>query len=524
MSKDSEPPQPKAAKPIQRLGTGALSMLQIACFTVLLLAANYLGSQHHKPKDLSEDLSYTLSSATRRYLSSPALAERETPVKLLVAFRRSNPLYEKVRVLAYEYGRLSNGKIEVELLDPIRSPDRTQQVVDEYGKVFGLAFGKSIFTSDLVIVDARDKAQREAAEQPDAPRSASPHIRFIEAETMARFETDLKEQRKMTGFLGEDALTTGIVASIEGKPRKVYLLADKCGFTGDNNDAPLPNFEGALLTQNALTTRARIAELDRIPDDAAAVAIINPTYDFTTAELEVLTEYWNRPRSSLLITLGTNTTPPRLRAFLRNHGITPGKDRVVTRKAGRIVSTVRGTFTEGMEFTRDLWNKTAAFDGATCSLDIRDKDNEDLIDRRILPYTLLATDSEFWGETAFSSGDPQFDIREDNPGPIRLAGAVIRGAATRDDIGGEISRMLVIANSDFLAPSHFSDINRDFLASGMNWLMGREELAGSGPRSLGVYKLPLLDSQVSFINRINLFFLPAFALLIAAIIWSSRRA
>jgi len=41
---------------------------------------------------------------------------------------------------------------------------------------------------------------------------------------------------------------------------------------------------------------------------------------------------------------------------------------------------------------------------------------------------------------------------------------------------------------------------------------------------LGTYKLPLLDSQLSFINRVNLFFLPVFALMIGMIVWSSRRA
>jgi hypothetical protein len=84
--------------------------------------------------------------------------------------------------------------------------------------------------------------------------------------------------------------------------------------------------------------------------------------------------------------------------------------------------------------------------------------------------------------------------------------------------------MVVIANSDFLAPKYFSDINKDFLASSLNWLIGREDLTGAGPRTLGTYKLPLLDSQLSFINRINLFFLPAFALAIGALVWSSRRA
>ena len=35
--------------------------------------------------------------------------------------------------------------------------------------------------------------------------------------------------------------------------------------------------------------------------------------------------------------------------------------------------------------------------------------------------------------------------------------------------------------------------------------------------------LPLLDAQISFINRVNLFFLPAFFALIGAFVWASRR-
>lgn len=524
MSKESESPSGNPTKPIRRFGTGVLSLVQVICFTLLFLAVNYLGSQHYETKDLSAEAAYTLSPATRRYLESPAVQDRTDPIRLLVAFRRVNPMYEKVRVLAEEYMRLSKGKVRLELLDPVRSPDRTQQVADEYGKIFRGAFNKSMFTTDLAIIDARTRQEMGAEPKSGGDKSTSPHIRFVEAETMARFETDLKGQRKVSGFLGEDALTTGLVAAMEGRPRQVYFLADKSGFSGDGADSPLTNFEGTLLTQNALTLRARISELDRIPDNAAAVAIVNPAYDFTPAELEVLTEYWNRPRSALLITLGASETPPRLRAFLRNLGITPGKDRVITKKNGQVITNVRGKFEQGMDFTKDFWDKVATFEGATCSLEIRDKDNEDLIDRRVIPYTLLATGPEFWGETAFSTADPSFDLREDNPGPVRLAGAVIRGAATRDDIGGEISRMVVIANSDFLAPKYFSDINKDFLASSLNWLIGREQLSGTGPRTLGTYKLPLLDSQLSFINRINLFFLPAFALAIGALVWSSRRS
>ncbi len=525
MSKDSDTPsEKKKPRPIRRFGTGTLSILQIVCAVVLFIAVNYLSSQHFAPKDLSEDAAFTLSPATRRYLESDAIRKREEPIQMLVAFRRNAPFYDRVRALGEEYFRLSGGKVKLVLLDPIRSPDRTQQVKAAYSKVFGEAFGKTMFTSDLVIIDARSKEEKEALLASGSQGAASPHIRFVEAENMARYESSGEEQRKITGFLGEDALTTGLVAAIEGKPRQVYLLTDKSGFNVEGGESPLANFENTLLSQNALTRRVQMAQMDRIPEDASMVAVINPVYDFTPRELEVLGEYWNRPRSGILVTLGSAETPPRLRAFLRNLGITPGRDRVITKKGDQVISTVRGTFKEGMEFTKDFWAKTATFEGATCSLDIRDSDNEDLTSRMITPYNLLETGREFWGETAFGAPDPGFDPREDNAGPVRLAGAVIRGSANRDDVGDQISKMVVVANSDFLAPRYLTDLNRNFLASAANWLIGREELAGFGPRTLGTYKLPLLDSQVSFINRVNLVFLPAFALLIGAIVWSSRRA
>ena len=84
--------------------------------------------------------------------------------------------------------------------------------------------------------------------------------------------------------------------------------------------------------------------------------------------------------------------------------------------------------------------------------------------------------------------------------------------------------MVVISNTDFLDPAKQRAENVDFLASSVNWLMDRQSLAGIGPRSLGTYKLPLLDAQVSFINRVNLFFMPAFLVLAGAFVWSSRRA
>lgn len=117
-----------------------------------------------------------------------------------------------------------------------------------------------------------------------------------------------------------------------------------------------------------------------------------------------------------------------------------------------------------------------------------------------------------------------YDEKEDNKAPLFLAACVTRGAANDDRFAAETARMVVISNTDFLEPENRRAENIDFLASCSNWLVDRQSLAGIGPRSLDTYKLPILDAQVSFINRVNLFFLPAFLLIIGAFVWSSRRA
>ncbi|NQX02150.1 hypothetical protein HQ447_15945, partial [bacterium] len=205
------------------------------------------------------------------------------------------------------------------------------------------------------------------------------------------------------------------------------------------------------------------------------------------------------------------------------YGITPRRDRVITLTDQRIDTTARAFFTGGVDFTKDFAGQTTVFEGASSSLEVREG-AEDLMNKQINPIGLIQAAPGFWGESKFGEKDTRFDEQEDTLPPIFLAACVTRGAASDDRFSAETSRMVVMSNTDFLDPDHQRAENIDFLASSVNWLMNRQALAGIGPRSLGTYKLPLLDAQVSFINRVNLFFLPAFLIVIGACVWSSRRA
>ncbi len=515
MSEPSSELKEKPARPLNRWGLGTLSVLQIIFLALSLIALNYLGYSYFKRLDLSREGVYTLSPSTTRYLKDKVLSQREKPIKWIMAFRRSSPFYERVRALAEEYSQLSNKKIELEIVDPLRSSDRAQQVIATYGIPL---------TKDLIIMDARLDDSAISTVDKDNNRILNPNVKIVVAEDMMIFTTADK-QRKITGFQGEDTLTARLVESIEGRARKMYYLADKSQLDAEGNgeSSAMKSFYNTLQFQNIELQGINLSGLTEIPADAEGVALVAPKYDFTDTELAVLDKYWNSPRAAILMLLKPGATPPKLRTFLRGYGVTPRRDRIITAVDKRIDTTTRATFTYGVDFTKDFAGQATVFEGASSSLEVRENE-DDLMSRQIHPVSLIQAAEGFWGETKFGEKNTAYSEQEDYKAPLHLAASVTRGSASDDRFAAETSRMVILANTDFLDPNRQRAENLDFLASSLNWLMDRQSLAGIGPRSLGTYKLPLLDVQVSFINRVNLFFLPAFLLLVGAFIWSSRRA
>ncbi len=521
----SEPPAkaPKPARPLNRWGAGTLAVLQILFLLITLVALNYLAENHYQRLDLSRQADYSLSARTKHYLKGQEVQGHAKPIKWIMAFRRSSPFYDRVRALAEEYERLSGRHIELEMVDPLRSSDRAQEVIAAYGLPL---------TKDLIIIDARtddgavSTEQETRSDNPDADstpeRILNPHIKLVVADDMITYTT-ADGKRRPTGFQGEDALTARLIESIEGRARKMYFIADKSQIEMENENSPLSALQSILRFQNIDLQGISLSGLQTIPEDAEGVALVAPKYDLTDAELKVLNDYWNRPQSALLVLLKAGETPPKLRTFLRGNGVTPRNDRVISMKDKRLNTVVRGMFTYNVDFTKPLAGQSTQLDGATSSMEVREG-AEDLMNKQINPVPLILAAQGFWGETKFGQKGTAFDPEEDHAAPLALAAAVTRGAASDDRFADATSRMVVIANTDFLSPDRQQAENVDFLALSANWLMNRKSLFGIGPRSIGTYKLPLLDAQVSFINRVNLFFLPAFLMLIGFFVWSSRRA
>jgi hypothetical protein len=518
----SEPTSDPAIKPgraLSRWRIGSLSLVQVVLLAVLLIAANYLASQYYLRKDLTRDESFSLSPATIRYLQSDAVRNRKDPIHWIVAFRASSAFTDRVRALSEEYERQSGGKIKLRLIDPVRNPDGAQKLAEQYGMYD--PGNQQLARKDLVVIDARTQEQIEETES--KKRQPANNVRIVNSDALITYEVK-NQQRRAVGFQGEDLLTAALVASLEGQPRKFYLLVDKSAVNADAATSPLSTLQTTMALQNVLLVPLNMAGLSAIPDDASGVALVAPKYDFTPEEIKVLESYWNRKNSAILTLLKPDEVPPRLRSFLRSNGVTPQRDHVITSRNGQTISTVRASFNEGIGFTSDLARQATLFEGVTSSLEVQENLDDRLAARQVHPVSLITAAPDYWGEVKFGQGKETFDPREDRSGPLSIAAGVTRGVENDDRFASDSSRMLVMGTVDFLEPDRLMETNLDFIGSAVNWLVGREELAGIGAHDLGIYKMPLLDAQVSFINRVNLFFLPALALVIAGFVWSSRRA
>ncbi|MDB4302681.1 hypothetical protein N9929_00620 [bacterium] len=84
--------------------------------------------------------------------------------------------------------------------------------------------------------------------------------------------------------------------------------------------------------------------------------------------------------------------------------------------------------------------------------------------------------------------------------------------------------MIILSTSDFLNPERLNNEQLDFVKNTTHWLLGREELMGIGPRGLVRRKLNLIPSEVSWLQNIIVFFIPAGFLMISLFVWSIRRA
>ncbi|MFC4991022.1 DUF7088 domain-containing protein [Rubritalea tangerina] len=520
---DDTSAESSSVKKINRFGLGTLAIFQLALAFISVVLLNFLSCTNHQRFDLTRHADYTLAETTTQFLASPEVQQRQLPIKIKAVLKQESPYYLRLRAQLENYKRLSENNIELEFIDPIHDRDRLQDFATTYQRKVA---------AETILIDARN-ALVDAESSPDEEKiDLVKHIRSIPIDMLFVEDIDRYNQKYISAWNDEAVITSALVSAVEGTPRRFYFIVDKARIDEQTKGTPAwKNFQRLLNQQNIELLPLQISATEKIPEDAEGIAIIGPAFDFDEREIDTITEYWDRPSASIFITLDPQAKLKYLKRFLREYGISPQDNRVISKStSGQTLTAARAFFTQGPEPNKGLAHQATQLDGPSSGLEVMSK-NDRLTIRNINPFSLIQAADGWWGESKYAAPNPSFDPREDqgiiegaaNPTPVHIAAAVVRGRENSDLTAPLTSRMVVVANTDFLRPENEREEMSQFLNSTVNWLIGRESLIGIPPKSVFRKKITIQAAHKSFIDQLILIYLPVTTLLIALVIWNSRR-
>ena len=495
----------------RRAKSNPLAWVNLFLLALIVLTCNYIGCSEYARHDLTEDERYTISERTINVLSSDRIRSRETPIRIIFAFKQSTPNYARMRSLLEEYERYGKGKIEVEYFDPMRQPHRAREISQIYGVVFN---------QNLCVIDALAD-HNVALDTFEQDKSDRKHVRVRSGASFIRYETLPDESRRAVALMMDEVVCSALTEAVEGEMRSMYVVEGKGGVSRDNTELleMLGEINNSLNIQLKFIT---LADVETLPDDAEGLIIVSPQTDFTEDEIRVLNDYWeNRDgRNAIFIALNTQYTKlPRLYRFIREQGIRPNADQILLRDRNRPYYDISAVFPKSLNCTKSFWNGTTHVEGQSMSLTLEHGDESRAALRRLSTYPLLMTTSEYYGETR-TDRSPSYDPQEDRLGPLCLAAAVTKGNP-RDP--NNLNTLCVLGNTDMLLKENTRTEQRDYLRTLWAWMSNRPEYAGKSANQDLRVKIDLNRHSRNAIEYITLIIMPLLALGIALIIWNTRR-
>ncbi len=500
-------PQPRS-NTIRRLAIGANVLSQVLIFSAIVAMINYVNFRHFKRWDFSRSQKYALAPLTKNLLSN-----LKKPVKAVVFFPNFQVISQDVTSLLREYEYASDKKLSVEIVDPYRNLLRAKELSEKY------KFGSS---DNIVILDVEGKSK------------------FVNAMDMAEMDNSgamMGQPPTVRAFKGEEAITSALLEITEEKQSKVYFL------TGHGEPSPMAQDLSALKAfterQNIKSDLLNLNNVDAVPADASAVAILGPKADLSDREIKLLSDYWNDRNGRIFLAVSGNLKTTRLAEWLANSGIALQQDVVVKNGTMLVLQggqpTLRpGIVTTAVGFTppnsKAVLKDAAGFDlqlaGLTQSLAVN---AQKAGAEKIRSTVLITTTPDYWGETEYAQGSPVAatkDPQNDHIGPLSLALALEHGGVQDPRVKVETGRMVVVGNFSFLTNEGLraSEGGLDFAINALNWLINREQLAGIPPKPKQAVSLSLNEKQMGNLALAVMGIIPCTFALLGVGVWIRRRA
>ncbi|MCB1234451.1 MAG: GldG family protein [Verrucomicrobiae bacterium] len=474
----------------ERIRIAAQVGLQVVLMLVIFGQINYLSARRYQRWDLTQNRKFTLSDTTQKFL-----ANLSADVRIVLASIRSYEQASDVAGLLDEYERFGGGRVSTELLDQSRDGQRLAILEDE--------LGVKLPRNSLVIL-SRDRKKVLGAE-----------------ELVVRDQSN----GRVIEFRGERVLTSALLEVTEKQQKKIYLVA------GKRKSEEIANINAQLAAlldaQNARLEPLNLESLGEIPDDADALLLAGNSQDLTARETAMVREFWEKRKGGLTILLDPAAPSDNVSALLREHGVRPEADRVLSvvsipgmtaRKLYDVPVVVLGE----TSLSREIAGLTTQLTGQTQSLTV--ESGSDLLTAdNIHPRALLLAAKQFWGERDFQSDEPVFSPNEDRQ-PVFTGATVEKGEPGDANLARRASRLVVFSNPNLISPEgNTPKPNADLMLAALNWTIAREEMIGITPRQPSAFALSISPTQLGLLQTLIAFVLPLGALLLGSGVWLARR-
>lgn len=479
---------------VRRFGISLNVIIQLFLLLTLFGIVNYLSYRHYIRRDLSPNKDFTLSEQTHNYLR-----RLSKNVNITVIFTRESPTMQEVRSLVDAYREVKKSRITTEEVDPVRDMDRAEEIKLKHNIQL---------QSNGILVETNNR------------------VRFIPESDIIIRGLEGTRDNPSVHFNGEDALTSTIINLIEGETQRLYYITGKGEATGKGSELPFIALSALGNQQNFEVLPLNLTEVTSIPEDASAVVIVGPKYDFSEGEMKMIEDYWAAERSALLILLDPNGQTPRLRQFIATQGVAPRPDRVLvaesTATGPRKDYSVQGTFASDSPITESLRTVTTTLSGQTQSLAI-DTESTELRARQIEVKPLITATDRFWGEMRYLLDLPRIDPEDTKP-PVHVAASIERGHVRDARLNVDSARMVVVGNALMLDPATRLANHQDFISNSLNWMTNRDRLIGIPPKRKQTFRLELTSEQRTKVFWVTALAFPGSLLALGFLVWSYRRA
>ena len=484
---------------IGRVRIGLNVLVQIVLILFLAAMVNSFAFKHYARWDFSRDQKYALSDKTKRFLDT-----LKGKMRITVFFSLNTPITADVQNLLTEYQYAGKGKIDVEHIDPERNLSRAKELFDKY---------KVVTDESLLILDyaGRNKTVK-ASEMADIDQSG---IAFGEGP-------------RVTTFKGEQAITSAMIDLVEGKKKILgYVTGHKEPPLSDNG--PISVLKTFIENENIKSQELNLLDLDAIPAELNAIAIIGPQYDFSDREMKLLRDFWDK-QGRILLLLDPAAKTPKLRGFVNELGVKTNDDRLmVFLRTGiqelALTRDVQARFLADSPVTKRLADVRALFFGGTSSLTL-EPGRVRTANIRLEP--LIEAEKGYFAEKDYNTDDQaklQADANQSSNLPLMIGAAVEKGGSADQRVQVNSARLVVVSNASFVQDNAITQDQQglDFISGSVNWLLSREQLIGIAPKIPKPLTFSLSEEALRRLRWIVLVLMPLVPAAIGTMVWWQRR-